>query len=320
MNVIGIYTLLTTGLCILMGYGGQASLGQAAFFGIGAYASGILTKTYHLNPWLAMILAALITTCVALVIGIPILKLKEHYLALASLGFGVIIYYIITQWDTLTGGPNGFVGVPYLAIGGYEFNNDVRFYYLVWLFCFIGIIAASNLVESRIGRALRSIHGSEVAAETLGVFTHRLKVKIFALSALYASVAGSLYAHYMNVLDPFPFSINASLEFLLMAVVGGITNIWGPLFGVTFITILNQFLQSVIPRFIPSAGGEFQIVFYGIILVIIMIYLPEGLVSGFGSIVRKWRFRIPYRHKSLSKSELVQQKLKHRDFGDETLQ
>ncbi len=287
--IIGTYTLITVGLCLLMGYAGQVSLGHAAFFGIGAYASGILSTTFHVNPWLAMILAALITAIIAYAIGAPILKLKEHYLALASLGFGIIIYFVFVQWGDLTGGPSGLVGIPLLNIGKFEFNNDTRYYYLVWIMAVLGIVAANNLVHSRIGRALRAIHGSEVAAESMGVDTARMKVKIFMISAIYGSIAGSLYAHYVTFISPSPFGFKASVEFVLMAVVGGLTSVWGPLFGVTAVTVLTEFLRDIVPHIIPSAGGEFEIIFFGIILIIIMVFLPEGLTAGLVSLVERVR-------------------------------
>lgn len=292
MIVIGIYTLVTVGLCLLMGYAGQISLGHAAFYGLGAYGSGILTATYNVNPWLAMVLAAAITAVIALAIGAPILRLKGHYLALASLGFGVIIYFIFVQGGTVTGGPSGLTGIPGLKIGSFKFNSDTRYYYLVWIIALAGIVAAHNLVKSRIGRALRAINGSEVAAESMGINTARMKVQIFVISAIYGSIAGSLYVHYVNFVNPPPFGVFQSAHFVLMAVVGGIANVWGPLFGVTLVIILSAVLREFVSLIITSASGEFEIIFFGFILIVVMIFMPEGLVAGIVNLVeRVWQRR-----------------------------
>ncbi|MGE5396799.1 MAG: branched-chain amino acid ABC transporter permease [Chitinophagales bacterium] len=280
MVFIGIYAIVTISLCLLMGYAGQISLGHAAFYGLGAYGSAILTVKMAMNPWLAMILAALVTMIIAWGIGIPTLKLKEHYLALATLGFGIIVYIFFMQATVLTGGPSGLTGIPYLSFGSFSFNSDFRFYYLVWFMVMATIFICSNIVNSRIGRALKAIHGSEVAAEAMGIDTSAVKLQIFVLSAAFASLAGSLYAHYITVLNPSPFGFKMSMEFLLMAVVGGIASIWGPLFGVTAVTAITEILKETIPRLIPGAGGEFEIVAFGLILTVIMIFLPEGLFRG----------------------------------------
>lgn len=290
--IIGINTIVVVGLCLLMGYAGQISLGHAAFYGLGAYTSGILTSTYHLSPWLAIIIGAIGTGVVAYVIGIPIFKLKEHYLALATLGLGLIIHVIFMEEVELTGGPSGLSqGIPYLSIGKIVFNNDFKYYFLVWTVALLAIILSNNVVHSRIGRALRSIHGSEFAAESLGVDTGKYKLQVFALSAIYASIAGSLYAHYITFISPSPFGLMTSIQFVVMAVVGGLANIWGPIFGVTGILLLTEGLKAVVPEIMPQAGGEYEIVVYGIILVIIMIFLPEGLTSGLVNLYERWRQR-----------------------------
>lgn len=289
MIVIGIHTLVTVGLCLLMGYAGQVSLGHAAYYGLGAYVSGVLTTTYNVNAWLAMVLAAIITAIIAFAIGAPILRLKEHFLALATLGFGVIIYFVFMQWGTMTGGPSGLVGIPQLNIGSFTLSGDIRYYYLVVVITVLGILAADNLVHSRIGRALRAIHGSEVASEAMAVDTARMKVNIFVISAIYCSIAGSLYAHYVSFISPSPFGFISSVHFVLMAVVGGLTNIWGPLFGVAAVTVLTEFLRDYVPKILPAASGEFEIIFFGLILIVIMIFMPEGLVTGMVRLVGRLR-------------------------------
>lgn len=277
---IGIYSIVTISLCLLMGYAGQISLGHAAFYGMGAYGSAILTVKFGLNPWLALLAAAAFTALVAWTIGIPTLKLKEHYLALATLGFGVIVYIIFTQETAWTGGPSGLSGIPYLSLGQLTFNNDLSYYYLVWAAVLFTIYLSSNIVNSRIGRALRAIHGSETAAEAMGVNTAAYKLQIFVLSAVFASIAGSLYSHYITMINPSPFGFRMSIEFVLMAVVGGIASIWGPLVGVSVVIFLTQLLRDLIPLLLPSAGGEMELVAFGLILSVIMIFMPEGLFRG----------------------------------------
>ncbi len=277
---IGIYSIVTISLCLLMGYAGQISLGHAAFYGLGAYGSAILTVKFAFNPWLAMIAAALATAVIAWGIGIPTLKLKEHYLALATMGFGIIIYMVLLQESAWTGGPSGLTGIPYISLGSFRFDRDFKYYYLVWTMVFFTIFICRNIVKSRIGLALRAIHGSEIAAEAMGVDTARYKLQIFVVSAVFASIAGSLYSHYVTMINPSPFGFKMSIEFVLMAVVGGIASIWGPLLGVAIVTFLTEFLREFIPLLVPGAGGEVEIVAFGLILATIMIFMPEGLFRG----------------------------------------
>ncbi len=176
-------------------------------------------------------------------------------------------------------------GIPYLSLGTFSFNNDLRYYYLVWSLVFLTIYICSNIVNSRIGLALRAINGSEIAAEAMGVDTAMHKLQVFILSAVFASVAGSLYAHYITMINPSPFGFKMSIEFVLMAVVGGIASIWGPLLGVGIVIFLTEFLREFIPAIVPGAGGEVETVAYGLILAAIMIFMPEGLFRG---LVNRW--------------------------------
>lgn len=277
---IGIYSIVTVSLCLLMGYAGQVSLGHAAFYGLGAYGSAILTTRFGMNPWLGMAAAATATSFLAFLIGIPTLKLKEHYLSLATLGFGIMIYMVFKQEAALTGGPSGLTGIPYLKLGGFSFSTDLSYYYLVWFFAFATVLICRNVVNSRVGRALTAIHGSEIAAEAMGIDTARFKLQVFVASACFASLAGSLYAHYITMINPSPFGFQMSIEFVLMVVVGGIASIWGPLLGVTVVTFLTELLREVIPSLVEGAGGEVEMVAFGLILTVIMIYMPEGLFRG----------------------------------------
>ncbi|HLC27446.1 MAG TPA: branched-chain amino acid ABC transporter permease, partial [bacterium] len=198
MIFIGLNALAAMGLCLLMGYAGQISLGHAAFFGLGAYTSGILSASYGLSPWLSMAIAVPATAGLAFALGVPILRLQGYYLAVATLGMGIIVYLVFMNWTSLTGGPSGLSSIPYLTLGPFTFNRDLKVYYLVWAMVFLALAGGRNIVNSRVGRALRSIHSSEIAAQAMGINTSRYKVKVFALSAGYAALAGGLYAHYLT--------------------------------------------------------------------------------------------------------------------------
>ncbi len=281
MNVlvfVGIHTLLAIALNLLLGYAGQISLGHAAFFGLGAYSSGILTTTYSWNPWLAMLLTASVVASFAFVIGFPILKLKGHYLAMATLGLGIIVYILFNEWVELTGGPSGFSGIPNLQIGSFIFDSDFKNYYLIWIFVLGCVLLSVNLANSRIGRAFRAIHDAETAARVMGVNARLLKVQVFALSAMICSIAGSLYAHVMTFIAPPSFGFNISVELLTMVVIGGLGSIYGSFLGALLLTTLPEFLRFM---------NDYDIVFYGGLLMLMTIFMPGGLVRGIPQLFRK---------------------------------
>lgn len=280
LNMIGLNALVVVGLNLLIGYAGQISLGHAAFYGMGAYISGILTTRYGFPPWPTILLAMLLTGAFAYVIGIPVLRLKGEYLVMATLGFNIIVYTIMVRMLWLTGGPSGLPAIPYLTLWGFTFNSDFRIYYLIWFFCFLAILLSLNLVRSRVGRALRAIHGSEMAANAAGINAARYKVKIFVLSAVLASLAGSLYAHYITFISPGSFSFFYSIQVATMVIVGGMGSIWGSLFGATILTILPQLLHMV---------KEYNIITFGAVLAFVLIFFPEGLVFGVVDIYRRYK-------------------------------
>lgn len=271
MVFVGIHAMLALALNLLLGYAGQISLGQAGFFGLGAYISGILTATYHINPWVAMVTAAFLVTLLAFIVGFPILKLKGHYLAMATLGFGIIIYIVFNEAVDHTGGPSGLSGIPNLSIGSFSFNSDIRNYYLIWAVTLLAIGLSLNLVHSRIGRALRAIHDSEVAARVMGVNARLLKVQIFALSAGLSAIAGSLYAHTMTFVSPASFGFNFSVELVTMVIIGGLASIYGSLLGAALLTVLPEMLR---------AFQDYDIIVYGLLLVVMTMFMPGGLVKG----------------------------------------
>jgi branched-chain amino acid transport system permease protein len=280
---IGIYTIVTVGLCLLMGYTGQVSLGQAAFFGIGAYVSAILSKTYGVDPWLAMFIAAVMTGAFAYIIGYPIFRLKGNYLAMATLGLGLIMWILFRELSQFTGGPDGMPGIPYLSIGGFAFDTPFRRYFLVWAFCLFIMLISQNIIRSRIGRALRAVHGSEAASESIGINVDQFKVKILVLSAVYASIAGSLLVHHMRFVSPQSFDFMASVRLVVMAVIGGLASVWGAIFGAGATRILSD---EILLRF-----GQWDIIIYGLILMLVMIFMPEGLFVKLKDVFNRLRLR-----------------------------
>lgn len=270
MNILAINALVVTGLNLLIGHAGQISLGHAAFVGLGAYISGILTGSYGWLPVPTIFFSAAVVGIIALMIGIPTLRLKGNYLVMATLGFNLIVTIVITQLDDITGGPSGYSGVPAISILGLEIDDDLKFYYLIWPVVVVGLGLARNLVASRVGRGLRALHDSPLAAASLGVSTHTYKIKVFVISAIYASLAGSLYAHYLGILTPGTFDIFYSVELVTMCIVGGMGSLWGALFGAAFLTPLPQLLHFF---------EEYKDIFYGAILMLMLIFLPGGLAK-----------------------------------------
>lgn len=280
---IAINTILAVGLNLLMGYAGQVSLGHAAFFGLGAYCSAILTVNHHVSPWLAMPLGMLFTGGVAFLIGIPCLRLTGHYLAMATLGFGWIVYIVLVQWNAVTQGTSGIERIPSLAIGSLVFNTDPTRFYLTWTMTIIVLAVCANVVNSRVGRALRALHSSESAAAALGVNIAKYKVQVFVLSAMFAALAGSLYAHVVNFISPSTFGFIVSVELVVMVVIGGMASVWGALVGASTITLLVEGLRSVGEKI--EAFKEFDVIAHGAILILVMIFMPAGLVAGIRDLI-----------------------------------
>ena len=278
--VAGFHTIVTMGLNLLMGYAGQVSLGHAAFYGIAAYTTGILTAKFHWPVAAGIAAGIALVLVVAAGIAVPTLRLRGHYLAMGTLGFGVIVYIVLNEATGLTGGPSGLTGIPKLTIAGFPVATDLGFYYVVWGTALLLFLLAQNLVRSRLGRALRAIHTSETAAAVLGVDTERYKIGVFILSALYAAVAGALYAHYVSFVSPGSFGFHASIQFVTMVVLGGMGSLWGAVAGAVFLTALPEVLRAI---------EDYDILLYGGLLILCMIFLPGGLAEGTERLVRALR-------------------------------
>lgn len=271
LNVAALNIIVVIGLNLLMGYAGQISLGHAAFFGLGAYLSAILTATYGFPVWPTIILAMVITGLVAYTIGIPTLKLEGHYLVMATLGFNVIVYIVMIQLDGVTGGPSGFAGIPRLAIGSLVFDSDRKVFYLLGAGSLAVLLVSLNLIHSRVGRAMAALSHNEIAAKCAGIDAETYKVKIFVISAVWASLAGSLYAHYITFISPGTFSFFYSIQVVTMVLVGGIGSLWGSLFGAVLLTLLPEVLHAV---------KEYNVLLYGLVLMVVLLFFPQGLFPG----------------------------------------
>jgi len=284
LSFMGINVVRGVGLNLLMGYAGQISLGHAAFFACGAYGSGILNTRLEWTPWLSLPASLLFAGTVAFLIGKPILKLKGNYLAMATLGFGLIVEHMIVEWGDLTGGPSGLTGVSRLALGEFKlYTPGVRYYYLLAAVTVLCIALAHNLVDSRTGRALRAIHGSEIAAGTLGVEAGRLKLQVFVLSAVLAALGGALYVHYLGFIAPASCGFKYSILLVTMVVVGGMATIWGSVLGACILTVLPQVLAFL---------EDYDILVYGLILIVMVLFMPEGIARGGLAAARRTRARL----------------------------
>lgn len=272
--------VIAVGLNLLLGYAGQISLGHAAFYGIGAYVTAIATTRLGLPIPVGMVLGVGLAALVAWIVAAPTLKLKGHYLAMATLGFGIIVSIVFNEAVDTTGGPSGYVGIPRLALFGYVFDSDRSYYNLMAVVLALVVLGALNLMKSRTGRALRALHVSEKAAGSLGVDISAHKRFVFVLSAALAGLAGVLYAHYLSFIAPASFGFTFSVQLVVMVVLGGMASVWGSVAGAFFLTVLPEALREF---------EDIDILVYGAILVATIMFLPDGLAGGVGRLFRKLR-------------------------------
>lgn len=265
---MAINAVIVLGLNLLIGFAGQISLGHAGFLGLGAYASAVLPTHFGWHPLLAMGAGAAVTGVLAALVARPIFKLKGHYLAMATLGLGIILSIALRNEAAWTGGPDG-MPVPALGLFGFELSSDKHWYWVVALLLSVSVWASLNLIDSPFGRALRALHGSEVASQVVGVDVVRYKVAIFVLSAVFASLMGSVTAHYVGFVTPNLADFFHSIELVTMVVIGGMASVYGSLVGAVLLTALPQALV---------AFEGWETVAFGAILMLSMIFLPKGLV------------------------------------------
>jgi len=268
---LGLNAITTMGLSLLMGYAGQISLGHAAFFGMGAYASAILTTRFGWPSLLALAAGLVATGAIAWLLARPILRLRGHYLAMATLGFGIIVHVIMVQATRWTGGPDGLAGIPPLNLFGWSVEGDLQWYGVIVAAMLLALWLALNLVDSQVGRALRAVHGSEFAAQMMGVDTGRAKTQVFVVSALFAAFAGSLFAHQQAFVSPDSFNLTISVELVTMVVLGGMASTFGAACGAIALTLLHQGLVVF---------EDYEMLIHGALLMAVMIFLPQGLFVG----------------------------------------
>lgn len=285
----GINALVTIGLALLFGYAGQVSMGQAGFMGLGAYTCALLSTRTDL-PWLVAVLAAaLVAGAGGLLLSLPSLRLKGHYLAMATLGFGELMMLAFTEAEPLTGGVNGFLGIPFPSIGGFEFKDPAALYWLVWGMAALAGLLAANVTSLQPGRAMRALHGSELGALASGVDVVSVKVSAFVFSAMTAGVAGALYAAVVGFISPSVFTLQASVTFLAMAVLGGSGSLAGPLLAAIALTLV-QYLDALIPGISRDAAAvlqEYQSDIYGLVIVLVVLFAPAGIGGALRRRVRR---------------------------------
>jgi branched-chain amino acid transport system permease protein len=274
----GLAAMVTVGLSLLMGQAGQISLGQASFYAIGAYTAGLLS-VHGTAPILGLLAAPVVAAAFAAVVGIGVLRLRGHYLAFATLAMQLILLSVLAQ-STWAGGAIGLQGVPRLSVGGFELDEDIQYAYLTWAALAVVLVVAHNLVRSRPGRGLRALATSEVAAAASGVPVGRYRLAVFTLSAAFAGLAGGIYAFYLGYLGPGSFPVLLSIEYVVMAVVGGLGTLSGGVVGAVAIVLLVQVLNELgtspgMPSYAPSV---LSYAVYGALLVVVVLWLPRGIV------------------------------------------
>jgi branched-chain amino acid transport system permease protein len=278
LNYIGLYSIVALGLVLLTGVAGQTSFGQAAFVGIGAYVTAYLSTRYATlpwMPWLNLLLGLALTAAIALCLGFITLRMRGHYLPLATIAWGISFYFLFGNLE-FVGGHTGLSGIPALSFAGLELKNERYFYYLIWMIALAALWMTHNLLDSRPGRAVRALKGGIDLAEAFGVNAGRLKIVVFVYAALLACVSGWLYAHLQRFVNPTPFGLNQGIEYLFMAVIGGAGSVWGAVVGATLVTLLKTQLQDWLPRLL-GRSGNFEIVVFGMLMVLLLQKSRDGV-------------------------------------------
>ncbi len=291
-NYIGLYSLVVIGLVLLTGVAGLTSFGQAAFVGIGAYTAAYLTLTYGMSPWLTVWVGLALTALIALVLGWITLRMSGHYLPLATIAWGLSLYYLLGNLDAL-GKYDGLLGVPPLHLFGLTLNGGRGYFYVLWILVVLAGVSVTHLLDSRMGRALRAVKGGTTMAEAMGVDTFRLKVAVFVLAALLASVSGWLFAHFQRTVNPSPFGLRMGIEYLFMAVIGGVGHVFGAIVGAGAVKLLEDQLQVWLPRLLGSSGS-YEIIVFGLLLIIMLQYARDGLWAFVESKLPRPRRRIEF--------------------------
>jgi ABC-type branched-subunit amino acid transport system ATPase component/ABC-type branched-subunit amino acid transport system permease subunit len=276
LNYIGIYSLVTLGLVLLMGIGGLTSFGQASFVGVAAYATAWLTTAQSVSPWLGLLFALSLTAAIATFLGAVTLRLSGHFLPLSTIAWGLAIFFTFGNIDAL-GRYNGITGIPPIFIGPISLAPSEAIFYLIWGFLAVAALLIANLLDSREGRAIRSLRGGAIMIESLGVNAFRTRLIVFVVAALLAAFSGWLYAHMSRYISPTPFDVRMGIEYLFMTVIGGSGYIFGAVVGSTLVTLLENKLQDVLPYF-STNGGQLEIVVFSILFIVVLQFARGGIV------------------------------------------
>ena len=277
LNYIGLYALTCLGLVLLTGVAGLTSFGQAAFVGMGAYTTAWLTLNTDLSPWLTLWVGLGLTGVSALAVGLMTLRMSGHYLPLATIAWGLSLYYLMGNLDAL-GKYDGLLGLKSLTLGDFNIGQGRAFFALTWVIVLSAAWGMLNLLDSRAGRVIRSLKNGTQMAEAMGINTFRYKVIAFVLAAMLASVSGWLMAHFQRTVNPSAFGLKMGIEYLFMTVVGGVGYVWGAVVGSGLVKLLDDYLQVLLPRLIGTSGS-YEVIVFGIVLVLVLKYMPEGLWS-----------------------------------------
>jgi branched-chain amino acid transport system permease protein len=283
-NYIGLAAIVVLGLVLIGGAGGLMSFGQAAFVGVGAYTTAFLTVTFGISPWLTLLVGIVLTAILALSLGYLTVSLAGQYFPFGTMAWSICLYYLLANSDDL-GRYGGLSNIPALDLFGYPISDDRGYFYLIWLVVIGALISIRNLLDSRLGRAIRSGGRSSEMAESFGVDTRSVSIRIFIFAAVLASVSGWLYAHYIRFVNPTPFGLAASFEYFFMAVIGGMGSVWGAIAGAGVLTILTPLLQKIIPQ-LTGRSGQFEMVVFGGIILLLLRFAPQGLTPFLTSIFR----------------------------------
>jgi len=282
LNYIGLYSIVAIGLVLLTGVAGMTSFGQAAFVGLGAYATAYLTTAYGASPWLGLVVGIVITAAAALVIGAITMRLSGHFLPLGTIAWGLALYYLFGNLEFL-GKYDGLNDIPTINLFGLELASGRQMFYLIWIVVVLSVVSIKNLLDSRQGRAIRALKGGGVMAEAMGVNTAWMKVVVFVYAAVLAAISGWLYAHLQRAVNPTPFNLNHGIEYLFMAVVGGVSHVWGAVLGAAILTVLKDYLQNILPVLL-GANGNFETIVFGVLLVLLLQYARDGVWPFFAKI------------------------------------
>jgi branched-chain amino acid transport system permease protein len=274
-NYIGLYSLVALGLVLMTGIAGMTSFGQAAFVGLGAYASAVLTTSYAASPWIGLLAGLALVVLTACALGLITMRLSGHYLPLGTIAWGLSLFYLFGNLEMLNKF-DGITGIPAINVLGLNLQSGRHIYVLIWLTVALAVIAITHLLDSRSGRAIRALKGGVVMAESCGVNTARTKLLVFVLAAVLAGISGWLYAHLQRAVNPTPFGLNAGIGYLFMAVIGGAAHVWGALFGAALMTLLNDWLQELLPRLFGQSGN-FEMIVSGMLLLLLLQRAPAGL-------------------------------------------